>query len=43
MHVHVQSVRHLSPSWAQVTGLLNGYLSKFRITQVFDDEEVAHW
>ena len=27
----------------QVTVLLNNYLSKFRITQVFDEEEVAHW
>mmetsp|Transcript_16098 Transcript_16098/g.34830 ORF Transcript_16098/g.34830 Transcript_16098/m.34830 type:complete len:429 (-) Transcript_16098:795-2081(-) len=27
----------------QVTAMLNEYLSKFRLTQVFNDEEVAHW
>ncbi|GAX73599.1 hypothetical protein CEUSTIGMA_g1050.t1 [Chlamydomonas eustigma] len=27
----------------QVTDLLNKYLAKFRITQVFDEQEVAHW
>lgn len=27
----------------QVTALLNKYLEKYKITQLFDDEDVAHW
>jgi glycylpeptide N-tetradecanoyltransferase len=26
-----------------VTQLLNGYLARYKLTQVFTEEEVAHW
>jgi glycylpeptide N-tetradecanoyltransferase len=37
-------IRPLEPKDVpQVTVMLNKYLSNFRLTQVFDEEEVAHW